>query len=64
MKDLVLGNLNYYLNGQVTDLTSADARTLIDSTWDIPGQYCIQQSNPYPATVLGVIPEFGVGAGR
>ena len=58
MKDLVLGNLNYYLNAPVTDLVNADSRTLIDSTWDIPGQYCIQQSNPYPATILGVIPEF------
>jgi hypothetical protein len=64
MKDLIIGNLNYYQNAQVGDLINADARTLIDSTWDIPGQYCIQQSNPYPATILGVIPEFAAGEGR
>lgn len=64
MKDLVIGNQNYYLNAQVGDLVAADARTVIDSTWNIPGQYCIQQSNPYPATILGVIPEFMAASGR
>lgn len=62
MKDTTLGNLNYYLNATVSDLLNGDSRTQIDSTWTIPGQYCIQQSSPYPATILGVIPEFSAEA--
>lgn len=58
MKESQLGNQNYYLNAPVTDLINADTRTKIDSTWDIPGQYCIQQNLPYPVSILGVIPEF------
>lgn len=61
MKDLVKGNLNNMSNTVVTDLFTGDARTIIDPSWDVPGQYCIQQSNPLPATILGVIPEIVVG---
>lgn len=58
MKESQLGNQNYYLNAVVSDLIDADTRTQIDSQWTIPGQYCIQQNLPYPASILGVIPEF------
>lgn len=65
MKDLVIGEVSGMLTGQasqlVTDLVTGDAYTIIDPTYTVPGQYCIQQSNPFPATILGVIPELTVG---
>jgi hypothetical protein len=61
MKDLVLGNVGTMTNERVTDLVTGDARTIIDPLWDVPGQYCIQQTSPYPASVLGVIPEITIG---
>lgn len=61
MKDLRLGNVGTMTNQRVTDLVTGDARTIIDPLWDVPGQYCIQQTTPYPASVLGVIPEIVVG---
>lgn len=60
MKDLALGNVGQNTNTVVTDLVTADATTVIDPKWQEPGQYFIQQSNPYPATILGVIPEIVV----
>lgn len=39
-------------------LTTADARQPIDPLWDQDGQYYIVQSQPLPATILGVVPEF------
>lgn len=64
MKDLVLGNVGTMSNKVVTGLVTDDAYTKVDPLWDIPGQYCIQQSNPYPASILGVIPEIVVGDSR
>jgi hypothetical protein len=65
MKDLIRGNVSSMLTGQssqiVTDLVTGDARTILDPTYTVPGQYCIQQSLPYPATVLGVFPSIVVG---
>jgi hypothetical protein len=61
MKDLVLGNIGTMSNTKVTGLVTGDARTIIDPLWDVPGQYCIQQPLPYPASILGVIPEIEVG---
>lgn len=65
MKDLVVGNVSSMLVGQptqiVSDLVSGDARTWLAPTYTVPGQYCIQQSQPLPATVLGVIPNITVG---
>lgn len=61
MKDLVRGNVGSASNEVVTDLVTGDTRTIIDPSWDVPGQYCIQQSYPLPATILGVIPEIEVG---
>lgn len=61
MKDLVVGNVGTMSNTVVSDLVTDDARTLIDPSWDVPGQYCIQQAQPLPASILGVIPEIVVG---
>lgn len=68
MKDLVVGNVSSMLTGQssqvVTDLVTGDARTFLQSTYTVPGQYCIRQANPYPASILGVIPNVVVGDDR
>lgn len=44
-----------------TELVTGDGRTIIDQMFDEPGQFCIQQPSPLPATILGVIPETTVG---
>lgn len=65
MKDTILGNVSSMLTGQanqiVSGLYSGDARTQLDPTYTVPGQYCIQASDPYPASILGVFPEFVIG---
>jgi hypothetical protein len=65
MKDLVQGNVSSMLTGQsiqvVNGLYTGDARTFLNPTYTVPGQYCIRQSLPYPATVLGVFPAVVVG---
>jgi len=61
MKDLVVGNVGSATNERVTDLVTSDAMTRLDPSWTVPGQYCIQQSNPFPASILGVIPQLSVG---
>jgi hypothetical protein len=65
MKDLIIGNVSSQLTGQanqiVTGLVNGDALTILDNTYTVPGQYCIEQSNPYPATVLGVFPTIIMG---
>lgn len=67
MKDLIVGQVSGMLVGQpsqmVTDLVSGDAYIQMDPTYTIPGQICIQQSQPLPATILGVVPEITVGDG-
>lgn len=67
MKDLIQGNVSSMLTGQpiqvVNGLYTGDARTILDPSYTVPGQYCIRQPNPYPASVLGVIPEFSIGDG-
>ena len=65
MKDLVIGAVSSQLTGQssqiVTGLFQGDAMTHLDPSYNVPGQYCITQPNPYPATVLGVFPTLVVG---
>lgn len=61
MKDLVVGNVGGQSNTVVSGLVTGDARTILDPKYYTTGQYCIQQSYPLPATVLGVIPEVTVG---
>ena len=47
--------------GSTISLVTGDERVIMDPLWDVPGQICLQQDNPLPATVLGVIPEITVG---
>lgn len=61
MKDLVLNNVGSATNALVTNLQTADARTIVDPLWQVPGQYCFQQSYPLPVSILGVIHETTVG---
>lgn len=61
MKDLVRGNVGTMSNTVVTDLVTSDARTIVDPQYDVFGQYSFQQNFPFPATILGVIPEIAVG---
>lgn len=49
-------------NGTVLNgLYTGDYRRNVGNGWNVPGQICIQQDLPYPLTILGVIPEIGVG---
>lgn len=61
LKDLVIGNLNIADNVVVSDLYSGDAFVILDQLWQEPGQLVIQQNLPYPATILGVMPQVTVG---
>ena len=61
MQDLVLGNVGTMSNQIVTGLVTGDTRVIVDPQWDVFGQYYIQQPNPYPASILGVIPEIELG---
>jgi hypothetical protein len=61
MKDLVRGNIGTMSNTLVTDLVTTDARTIVDPQYDVFGQYTFIQLDPFPATILGVIPEIVVG---
>ncbi len=66
MKDTVRGNVSSMATGlelpqTITGLYSGDARTRLGPSYNVYGQYCIQQPNPFPATVLGVFPCLVVG---
>lgn len=61
MKDFTIGNIGTQSNQQVTGLVNGDGRTIIDQAWAEAGNYCIQQNQPFPATILGVMPEVMVG---
>lgn len=73
VKDLQLGAIPSNSTGpaKVTDLfnptinpTNAptlDVRQVLDQLWQEPGVLCVQQNLPYPATILGVMPEVSVG---
>lgn len=47
--------------GQPIELFTGDQRMIIGGGWTTEAQICIQQSNPLPATILGVIPEIQIG---
>lgn len=68
IKDLVVGNVSSMLTGQdsqvVTGLVSGDAKITADPTYTIPGQFCVQQSDPVPATVLGLFTMLEIEASR
>ncbi len=61
MKDLVLGQVGGQTNTVVTGLVTGDARTIIDPKWQTQGQFVVRQDNPYPATILGIMPELTIG---
>jgi hypothetical protein len=65
MKDLIPGNVSSMATGLsaqiVNGLYTGDARTLLTSSYNIYGQFAIQQAYPYPATVLGVFPTLVIG---
>ncbi|HDR8950753.1 TPA: hypothetical protein QDA82_001029 [Burkholderia vietnamiensis] len=47
--------------GQPIQLITGDERITLDPLYDLTGQVCVQQDDPLPCTVLGVIPEVTVG---
>lgn len=47
--------------GQPIELETGDQRIIMDPTWNIYGQICLQQDYPLPASILGVIPEIVIG---
>lgn len=63
MKDTQIGAIPSQSNGPslVTDLFNGDSYTTLDQVWQEPGQLCIQQNLPYPATILGVMPQVVLG---
>lgn len=63
MKDFQLNAIPTTSTGpsKVIDLYSGDGRTVLDPLWQETGQLCIQQGLPYPATILGIMPEVTVG---
>lgn len=61
MQDFIIGNVGSLTNVAVTDLVTGDGMTYIDPRWAEQGQFCISQTLPLPATILGVIPELAVG---
>ena len=62
MKDLVVGNVGSQTDAVVTNaMVTGDAWTVMDQKWDVAGNYFITQPNPFPASILGVIPDITVG---
>jgi len=61
MQDLILGNVGTMSNTIVTGLVTGDARTIVDPQWDVFWSILHPQPKPYPASILGVIPEIEVG---
>jgi hypothetical protein len=47
--------------GQAIQLITGDERITLDPLYDLAGQVCIQQDDPLPCTVLGLIPEITLG---
>jgi hypothetical protein len=47
--------------GAPIPLFTGDERIVLPAAYDVPGQICIQQSNPLPSTILALIPEVVVG---
>lgn len=47
--------------GQPIELFTGDQRLVIGGGWTTEAQMCVEQSNPLPATILGLIPEIQLG---
>ena len=68
INDLVVGKVSGMATGQqsqvVTGLVTGNAFSAIAPTYTVPGQYCIEQSDPLPATITGLFPELVLGDTR
>lgn len=68
INDLVVGKVSGMATGLesqlVTGLVTGNAFSALAPTYTVPGQYCIEQSDPLPATITGVFPEIVVGDDR
>jgi len=49
--------------GSAIPLFTGDERVVIDSQYLVEDDVCIEQDNPLPCTILGVIPEVSIGDG-
>jgi Ubiquitin-activating enzyme E1 FCCH domain len=47
--------------GQPIMLFTGDQRVLIPASYNVPGQVCIQVTDPLPSTILALIPELQIG---
>lgn len=47
--------------GQPIQLFTGDQRLIIGGGWSTEAQMCVEQTNPLPATILGLIPEIQLG---
>lgn len=47
--------------GDPIPLITGDERIGVDQGWDVDPQICVQQDNPLPFTILGMIPEVVLG---
>ena len=68
MRDLVVGAVGSMLTGQsaqvVSGLFTGDAREFIGLGYTVPGQFYLRQSNPMPASILGLFPGYVIGDDR
>lgn len=68
INDLIVGKVSGMASGLqtqvVSGLVTGNAFSTLAPTYTIPGQYCIQQSDPLPATITGVFPEIVLGDDR
>lgn len=47
--------------GQPIQLFTGDQRVLLPANYNVPGQVCVQVTDPLPSTILALIPEIVVG---
>lgn len=68
INDLIVGKVSGMATGLevqlVSGLVTGNAFSALAPTYSVPGQYCIQQSDPLPATITGVFPEIVLGDDR
>ena len=69
IKDLVIGNVSSMLAGSRCSSHHwagplAMPKSLLDPTYTVPGQVCIQQNDPVPATILGLFTTIELEGGR
>lgn len=49
------------LMGQPIPLFTGDQRVLLPAGYNVPGQVCVQVTDPLPSTILALIPEINIG---